>query len=402
MVPAMSRRRRLALAGLLLPLLTGLAACGGGDDGDQRGLVITQPQIGSAGDEPQASAQLGFPLFATKNTTRVGGADPVANAAGVALAVYPGNAPNANPDAVVLVDQDDWQAGVAASVLMSAPLRAPILLTDGRTLPQASADALRALAPTGADALGGTQVLRIGEGTPAPEGYRSTTVEGDDSVALAAAIDRLQAAAVGRETQAVMIASADDAAFSMPAAGYAAKSGVPVLLVSRDTIPGATFAALRTHRRPRIYLLGPEAAIGRRVEQALRGLGRVTRISGEDAVRNAIAFARFSDGQFGWGVVDPGHGLVFANDRSPADAAAAAPLSASGTYGPLLLLDDAEELPLTLGEYLLDIQPGYERDPVRGVYNHAWLIGDEAAISLPVQSRIDGLLEIAPVRTSAP
>ncbi|MBB4662572.1 cell wall-binding repeat-containing protein [Conexibacter arvalis] len=398
----MPRRSRLALVGLLLLLLTGLAACGGGDDDDQRGLVVTTPQIGSAGDEPQASAQLGFPGFATKNTTRVGGADAIANAAAVARAVYPGSAPGANPPAVVLADQDDWQAAIAASVLMSQPLRAPILLTEGRTLPEASAEALRALAPTGVRALGGVQVVRIGAETPAPEGYRSTTIEGSDPVALAAAIDRYQAAATGRETRSVMIASLDDAAFSMPAAAYAAKSGVPVLFVRRDTIPGATFAALRTHRRPRIYVLGPEAVVSRRVEQALRGLGNVTRIAGEDAVRNAIAFARYTDGTFGWGVVDPGHGLVFANDRRPADAAAAAPLSASGTYGPLLLVDDPDELPLTLGEYLLDIQPGYERDPVRGVYNHGWLIGDEDAISLPVQSRIDSFLEIVPVRTSAP
>jgi hypothetical protein len=126
----------------------------------------------------------------------------------------------------------------------------------------------------------------------------------------------------------------------------------------------------------------------------------VTRIGGTDPVRNAIAFARYSDPNFGWGVVDPGHGVVFANARRPSDAAAAAPLSASGTYGPLLLLEDANELPLPLGRFLLDIQPGYERDPVRGVYNHGWLIGDETAISLPVQSRIDSLLEISPVRTS--
>jgi hypothetical protein len=200
----------------------------------------------------------------------------------------------------------------------------------------------------------------------------------------------------------VIIASSEDPAFAMPAAGYAAKSGTPILFVRRDTIPGATFAALRTHGRPHIYVLGPDTVISARVEQALRGLGAVTRISGEDSVRNAIAFARYSDPAFGWGVVDPGHGLVFANDRLPADAAAAAPLSASGTYGPLLLLDDAATLPLPLGQYLLDVQPGYERDPVRGVYNHAWLIGDEAAISLPVQSRIDSLLEISPVRTSQP
>jgi hypothetical protein len=51
-------------------------------------------------------------------------------------------------------------------------------------------------------------------------------------------------------------------------------------------------------------------------------------------------------------------------------------------------------------QYLLDIQPGYERDPVRGVYNHGWLIGDEQAISVEDQARIDSLLEIVPVNTS--
>jgi hypothetical protein len=397
----MLRRRRLALAGLLLTLTLLLAACGGGDDGGSTTTIVT-PQIGSGGDEPEAVQQLGFPGFATKNTTRVGGSDAIANAAAAARAVYPGGAPNTQPPAVAVVDQESWQAGLAASVLMSRPLRAPILMSDGRTLPQASEEALRALAPTGVQALGGMQVVRIGSETPAPAGFRSTTIEGADPAALAAAVDRFQAAAAGRPTRAVMIVSSDDPAFAMPAAAYAAKSGTPILFVTRETIPGATFAALRTHGRPRMYLLGPETVISARVERALRGLGNVTRISGEDAVRNAIAFARYTDGSFGWGVVDPGHGLVFANDRRPADAAAAAPLSASGTYGPLLLLDDATTLPLPLGEYLLDIQPGYERDPVRGVYNHAWLIGDEAAITLPVQSRIDSLLEISPVRTSAP
>ncbi len=50
-------------------------------------------------------------------------------------------------------------------------------------------------------------------------------------------------------------------------------------------------------------------------------------------------------------------------------------------------------------DYLLDIQPGYDDDPVRGVYNHGWLMGDEAAISADVQARIDTLLEIQPVDT---
>jgi hypothetical protein len=98
-------------------------------------------------------------------------------------------------------------------------------------------------------------------------------------------------------------------------------------------------------------------------------------------------------------VVAPGPGLVFANPQRPLDAAAAAPLSASGTYGPQLLVTEGNALPAPLQEYLLDIQPGYDKDPVRGVYNHGWMIGDEEAIAVDVQARIDALLEIQAVES---
>lgn len=386
-------RRRLALACLLTGLAAFAVACG------SEPRTLESPRIGQSGDEADAPQQLGFPAFATKNTTRVGGADPVADAAAVARAVYPGGAPGTQPRVVVLADQRVWQAGLAASVLMSTPLRAPLLLSDGDELPEASAEALAALAPSGAQELGGAQIVRVGD-APAPGGYRSTTLSGEGPIALAAAIDRLQSAAVGSPSRAVVVASVDDPAYAMPAAGWAAKTGNPLLYVQRDTIPGPTFAALQAHRRPQIYLLAPPELVGDRVERALRAIGPVTRIAEADPVRSAIAWARLRDGRFSWGVDDPGHGLVFANASRTLDAAAAAPLSSSGTYGPLLLIERADTLPLPVGEYLLDIQPGYTRDPVRAVYNHAWLMGDETAISLPVQSRIDTLLELAPIETN--
>jgi hypothetical protein len=393
--------RRLGLGGLLLLTLAALASGCGSEP-----KRLDSPQIGRAGTEANAPQQLGFPTFATKNTTRVGGADPIADAAAVARAVYPGGGAGgtaSRPRAVVLADQRVWQAGLAAAVLMSDPLRAPLLLSAGSDLPAASKDALDALAPTGASELGGAQVVRIGD-APAPGGYRSTTIAGDDPSALAAAIDRLQSAAVGHASRAVVLASADEPAFAMPAAGWAAKTGNPLLFVHRSTIPGPTFAALQAHRRPRIYLLAPPSVVDTRVAAALKGIGTVTRIAAPDPVHSAIAFARLRDGLDGWGIDDPGHGLVFANAHRTLDAAAAAPLSASGTYGPLLLIDDANTLPLPVGQFLLDIQPGYTRDPARGVYNRGWLMGDESAISLPVQSRIDSLLEIAPIQsdTTAP
>jgi hypothetical protein len=198
----------------------------------------------------------------------------------------------------------------------------------------------------------------------------------------------------------VIVAPSDGPAFAMPAAAYAAKAGVPVLWTSRDALPAATKTAIRAHRRPAIYVLGPKTAVSDAVLGELRGLGTTRRIDAPDAVRLAVTFARFSDGSFGWNVVDPGHGLVFASAERPADAAAAAALSGAGTYGPLLLVQDAGALPQPLESYLLDIQPGYDKDPVRGVYNHAWVVGDEGAISVAVQARIDALLEIQPVDRS--
>ena len=72
---------------------------------------------------------------ATRNTTRLGGADPASDAAAVARAVYPGLTTATRPQAVVLVDEHDWAASLTASVLASAPLGAPLLYADGSALP---------------------------------------------------------------------------------------------------------------------------------------------------------------------------------------------------------------------------------------------------------------------------
>jgi hypothetical protein len=185
----------------------------------------------------------------------------------------------------------------------------------------------------------------------------------------------------------------------MPAAAWAAKAGDPVLFVHRDRVPAETKAALLAHDRPRIYVLGSPQTVTTQTVSALKKLGTVKRVGAANPVDSAIAFARYIDPTFGWGVVDPGHGLVFARTDRPLDAAAAAPLSVSGSYGPLLVLATPTGLDGAVAQYLLDIQPGYTRDPVRGVYNHGWIIGDETAISIAAQSQIDSLLEISPVNT---
>jgi hypothetical protein len=372
---------------LLATCALALAACGSKSPAPLNSPKAP-PALGRSTGSAQAAQELGFPGFATKNTTRVGGANPVADAAAVARAVYP----ETPPAAVTVVDVDDWRAAISAAQLMARPVQAPVLLTSGGKLP----DVLAALKPTGAAKLGRAQAIVVGR-APAPSGLRARTVSGADDAALARAIDRVASAAAGKPSDDVIVAPADRPAFAMPAAAYAAKSGVPVLWANADALPAATVAAIKARKAPSIYVLGPASAISDRVLARLRGLGSVKRVAGSDPVANAIAFARFVDGRFGWNVVDPGHGLVFANAERPADAAAGAALSGSGTYGPLLLFTDGAVVPSALQSYLLDIQPGYDKDPVRGVYNHGWLLGDADAISIAAQARIDSLLEIQPV-----
>ena len=145
-------------------------------------------------------------------------------------------------------------------------------------------------------------------------------------------------------------------------------------------------------------MLGPSSAISSDVLREVAAIApRVRRVAGEDPVANAIALARYDDGGFGWNVNDPGHGFVVARSDEPLDAAAASPLSAAGTWGPLLLTDDAGTLPAALRGYLLDVKPGYTDDPTRAFYNHVWVIGDQEAIEVGQQAEIDALAELAKI-----
>ena len=195
-----------------------------------------------------------------------------------------------------------------------------------------------------------------------------------------------------------MIASSDQPAFAMPAAAWAARSGDPVLFTDADRLPQPTAAALKRLHGVPAYVLGPPAAVSAGVlKQIAKAGSRVSRVSGANPVDNAIALARYSSDGFGWNVNDPGHGFVIARDDSPLDAAAAAPLSASGTWGPLLLTDSADTLPAALRGYLLDVKPGYTTDPTRAFYNHVWVIGDQEAIDVNQQAEIDNLAELTKI-----
>jgi hypothetical protein len=388
--------RRLALALVLTGLLGG---CSLGDSSNQ------PPGLGVSQDDSSATAKLGFPSSATRNTIRVGGADAAADAAGVAGALFPSTGSFDRPTAVALVDENDWQTSIAASVLAGPPIGAPLLLSDGGDLPSVSQDTLDHLQPKGSDLSKDAQVIRVGNDVARPGGYRTAVVPGADAFKRAAAIDRFFSAARGKPSAAVVLYSADSAEWAMPAASWAARSGDAALPVHKDSIPPAIRNALASHEGADVYLLGPPSVISKAIEDQLRSgkLARsVNRISGPTPVENAIAFARYEKGDFGWGIVVPGYNFAIASVDRPLDAAAASSLATRGVFAPLLLTDDADRLPSALERYLLSVQPGYEDDPAQAVYNRAWILGDDKAVSVDEQARIDATTELIPVQSNAP
>jgi hypothetical protein len=197
----------------------------------------------------------------------------------------------------------------------------------------------------------------------------------------------------------------------MPAAGWAAESGNPILFVNRSGVPSATRQALLAHQSPHIYVLGPASVISNKIMGQLKRYGPVKRVGAGDPAANSVAFAEYRDpacpygqpcahvpGSFGWAIRSPGHGYVLVSSKRPLDAAAASALSGSGDFGPQLLVDTPSTLPKPVLNFFLDYAtPGYTQEgPTAAVYNHGWVIGDQSAIAVSVQAEMDSLLEAVP------
>ena len=370
---------------------------GGGGGGGTR--VVT---IAVATDNAQQApvGTLGFPLVATRNTTRISGPDPASDAAAAALASHP-PAPQAKPpEAVSVVPDDNWQAGIAASVLAGPPSRIPVLIGQRGAVPDATSQALSQLNPQGGGS--GDVAVYAMDGASVPSGLKSQELDGDSPAAIANSVDQLRQRLVRREPEHILVVNSDQPGYAMPAAAWAARSGDPILFTGKNQVPAATLAALRRHAASAVYVLGPVSVISKAaVSQLGRVSASVTRVGATGAVQNALLFARYTDGSFGWNINDPGHGMELANADKPLDAAAAASLASSGEWGPLLVTDTADVLPPELKAFLLDIKPGYQTDPTRAVYNHVWLMGDATAIGGEVQAEIDELAELAQIGTAA-
>ena len=334
-------------------------------------------------------SQSGFPSVATKNTTRIGASNTASLAASASLAVWPGG--RQRPASVALV-RNDWRDALAAAPLTTPPFNSALLIADG-DIPQATQDAIKHLNPSGVPSAGNLKQIVVGG---AEDPGNSKPINADGPAALADAIDRSRLSAGAAITDSVVVVGADGPDWAAPAAAWSARSGDPVLFAEHDGLPKQTVAAIQRRGRPLIMLLAPTSIVSQSVEQELSKYGAVARITGANPTESSIAFAKFRDGDRGWGIVDSGHGLEFGVGGRAIDSIVTAPISTSGDWPPLLMLPEGGGVSPQLRSFLLDIQPGYRGDPTRFAYNRAWLVGDTSAIPDSTQAELDQLLEIQP------
>ena len=294
---------------------------------------------------------------------------------------------------------------LAAAVLMADPIRAPVLLTDGEEMPERDARPRSTRWPRPARSPPAARRSSASATSRGPRGLKTTDLVGKDPATLARAIDAFHAAARGASSDSVLRRQRRRARVRHARRRLGGQERRPdPVRRPRRRCPADQAPAIAAHQQPRIYVLGPSTVISPKVTVAAAQARarssasaartrRPTRSSSRKLPRRRRSAGASSTPATAWCSPIRAGPPTPPRPRRCRPAARGARCCCSATTA---------SCPRSVEDYLLDIQPGYRDDPTRGVYNHGWIIGDDTAISVAAQARIDALLEIAPAKNSLP
>ena len=364
--------RKHALTVVCVGFALGLCACGG-DGGSGAGLATLNAPV-----DPRAQLEWG------EHTARIGGISAADVAAGAAMAVYPPDG-GERPSSWFLVRDDRWTDAVIAAQFATKPINAGLGVIDKEYVPTATVDLLRRVTVTGFPKGKGLEAAVLGKaGTDVFLGLKERRLEATQlkertPAQLAEKIVPFHGGGARKYSPSIVIASAAERSYALPAAAWSAYSGDALVLVERHTVPAATRRVIAqreklTLERPTMYVIGPEDAISDSVVAELSAFGEVKRIAGDSAVETSIALARYRDPEtlFGWGLRRAPANFSLVNEDDWGDAVGAFTFAASGPQAPLLLTDSAEELPEPLTRYLGGLRGS---EP-----SHGFVFGDRESI----------------------
>ena len=290
-------------------------------------LVILMALPAAPGEAEPACPEA---VSATRPIDRVAGPDRYATAACASQAAYPAT----TGGSVVLARGDDAGgfADALAGTVLSRAVDGPVLLTSPTVLSQPTEAELVRLNPASVLVLGGTTAVSASVETAVRSLLPQATVKrisGGDRFATAAAVST-RAGAAGK----AFVVNASSTADAIVAGAPAARRTAKLLLVTETAVPSATSAALRDVTD--VVIVGGYGVVSEKVENALvalKGRGRVVRVSGGNRYETAASVARhfpaagrihLTNGRdasladaipAGWSAARPGGGPVLYSER---------------------------------------------------------------------------------------
>ncbi|RXT05648.1 cell wall-binding repeat-containing protein [Ammoniphilus sp. CFH 90114] len=368
------------------------------------GCTPEKSQGSESTPNPNASTdqtQVAWDYSSTKNTTRIVGKDAEELSISTSRMIWPATQKGTIPNVVLVAPKESWQAQLVSLDLVHHPSDGPLLVTSKNQISSNAIDEIMRLNPRGSE--DGTQVITIGMDEEAvkqlSDHFKVKEIKGETPSQLAEAIDQFYAEASGSLPASVIVSTSEQVEFAAPAGNWISHMPEPLLYVTKDEIPNETINALQKREgKATVYLLGPESVISKTVEENLRSYGTVIRIAGDDPVSNAIAFAQYKDTNtgFGWGITQPGHGLLLGNMANMSESIPTGSFAHRGKHAPLLLTN-ADSAPDNLVNYLTKLKPLFEKEPTEGPYNHLYIVGGSDWISWEQQGNLDHLIEIESV-----
>jgi hypothetical protein len=274
---------------------------------------------------------------------------------------------------------------VIAAQFATKPINAGLGVIDKDYVPTPTVDTLARVTVTGFPKGKGLETAVLGKvGTDVFLGLKErklkmAQLKDRTPFALAEKLVPFHGGGARKYSSSIVVASADERSYALPAAAWSAYSGDALVFAERDVLPAATRRVIAqreklTLERPTIYVIGPADVISGSVVAELSTYGEVKRVAGDSAVETAIALARYRDPEtlFGWGLRRAPANFSLVNEEDWGDAVGAFTFAAGGPQAPLLLTDSADVLPEPLVRYL---------DSVRGAEpSHGFVFGDRESI----------------------
>jgi len=376
--------RKPALTAVCAGLVLAISACGG-EGGSAAGPATLRPPV-----DPQDQLEWG------ENAARVGGISAADVAAAATMAIYPPDGGD-GPSSWFLVRDDRWTDAVIAAQFATKPIDAGIGVIDKEYVPTPTVDLLRRVTVAGFPKGKGLEAAVLGNaGTDVfvalkERKLKMTQLKERTPFALAEMVVPFHGGGARKYSTSIVVASAEERSYALPAAAWSAYSGDTLLLTGRNALPDATRRVIAqreklTLERPTMYVIGPEDVISESVVAELSAYGEVKRVAGDSAVETAIALARYRDPEtlFGWGLRRAPANFSLVNEEDWGDAVGAFTFAAKGPQAPLLLTDSAERLPAPLERYLDDLSGSQP--------SHGFVFGDAESIGTAQFQQFDAAL----------